>query len=172
MADDWDTLKNEAETFMDDTGFKLAHANRAISLEDFNKYFKAWFRLEIKEYDDICKVRDAYLEFAGSTTAGVDVMDGDVKVAVIPPLFDTTAIDLEHSGVAKLYAMRDLEARNLPRIADNNFKTNLGEYVEDTIKKPQGTNPWETFREWVTADEVEVVDKGREFNRRDMFRGS
>lgn len=163
------TLLGESNMFMQKHAGDLVDANRKMSLVDFNHYFRAFFTGGVED-ENLQPYGNAWITFAGSTTAGVDIVNPDNSLVItVPSLHDTTNIDVSGGIISRASRMKLLEGNNLPIKADADFEERLADYVEDNVAV--GASSWDAFHKWLEEDVDTTIAKEApdEFNRRSMF---
>ena len=166
-------LIEEGDQYMDENRGSLLDGNKKITSYDFDKYFRGFFMGKVPE-EHLKKVGMAWLTFAGGSTAAVDIIhtvDGiDSLAVVVPALHDTSGIDVSNGMISRASRVKQLEANNLPIVAEKNFDIALADYLEDDVAVHDGDHTWAMFETWLHKDvEEKNVEKKDAFDRRSLF---
>lgn len=163
-----DALIDEANEFMDEAKATLLDGYRKILLSDFDKYFRGFFMGKVPPAHQ-AKVGHAWLTFAGSTTAGVNIVDTEgAIIMVVPPLHNTGGIDVTGGMLSKASKIKQLESANIGKAANHKYDVAMADYIEFDVKEDESTS-WATFDKWLNGD-AEPDEKEEKFDRRSMYK--
>jgi hypothetical protein len=156
-------LMDEANDFMEERGHLIRPPTANISVDEFEIFFVKIFLYPDEDFEDKDVIIEQFIKFTNGHRYGVNIMEGDEKVAYIPPLVNTSLLNIGAGRTLKnLMDQVTLERRNNPAQGDNTLDHGLVEFTNNVIDTSQvDHSEANIFKKWL-FDNYEPDDNRNE----------